>query len=74
MKDAQTLWPRVLVVAALVVLAGSTLGFAEAQPSLEQRVRDLEQYHQNLGGGRVREPTPGRPRSAACPARGTTPG
>ena len=51
MRDAQTLWPRVLMLAVLVLLAGSTLTFAQQEPSLEQRVRDLEQYHQNLAVG-----------------------
>jgi Amt family ammonium transporter len=42
----------VLVVAVLALLGGgSTLSFAQQEPSLEQRVRDLEQYHQNLAPG-----------------------
>ncbi len=51
MRYAKTLG-RVLAVAALVLLAGgSAPTFAQQEPSLEQRVRDLEQYHQNLAVG-----------------------
>jgi ammonium transporter, Amt family len=52
MRNAQTRWTRLGVAAVLVLLAtGSTPTFAQKEPSLEQRVRDLEQYHQNLGVG-----------------------
>jgi Amt family ammonium transporter len=52
MKKPHDNWSRVSAIALLVMVAcGGTLGFADSQPSLEQRVRDLEQYHQNLGAG-----------------------
>jgi Amt family ammonium transporter len=52
MGDAHALWPRVPVIAAFLLLAGGGApSIAQQEPSLEQRVRDLEQYHQNLGVG-----------------------
>jgi len=48
-RKARRAWT---VFAAVLVLAAAFAGAALAQePSLEQRVRDLEQYHQNLGVG-----------------------
>src|SRR5215510_344320 len=56
MSDAYRRWFRLLPVGMLLLGAGGgTLGFAQApaptEPTLEQRVRDLEQYHQNLAVG-----------------------
>jgi Amt family ammonium transporter len=42
------LWPVALF---LVLGAGAEVATAQQEPTLEQRVRDLEQYHQNLATG-----------------------
>jgi Amt family ammonium transporter len=39
------------VALVLVLGAGAGIAFAQQDPTLEQRVRDLEQYHQNLATG-----------------------
>jgi Amt family ammonium transporter len=50
MRDAWAHWHRVLVI-ALVLVGVSGVGYAQQDPTLEQRVKDLESYFGNVGVG-----------------------